>query len=811
MSKIVVKRKAEIYKELLLRQSQSRISVGSDGDNDLIISDKKVSGHHLVIEREGRRYFVTDLNSAFGTRVNGKPIEQKMRISSGDEILLGDHRLIFENILYENSGQVDEKPTTDLNEISDDLVELEIGVKANNKAEPKSRASDSSSPTTNLPQPSVEDAGKQPVVHYLIAIYGPLMGKKYRLNFGVTRIGRDKELNDIVINQNSVGEADTSISRRHATIIFEHDNFFILDKRSKTRTRLNRYQLKEDELRQLSPGDEIEIVSDKESTIFRFVAEGQENNNRPQKSGYWWIRNRRRLGSFVSFLLGAAAVLAAVYMFGKLMILIQKPVNNDFAESIFYAETNVDEIFLTPDEAAQNMTGLTPGIADLNGDSFPDLIYLDKIGYLRVINGKTRIRLWESITQYRAQPGTCPVLADVNANGLPDVIIATNQSVIYALEGATGNEIWASPILGGEFTGNPIVADLNGDGLPDIVACSRDGQVHIGYGRLTEPQWKTIGVDTEISNPASAGDVDGDGLPEIVFADKNGQIFIYDINKKAFTHNIDVNEQLQKAKGSLFERHEILRRIAVGPLNNDQFMDLLILTESNHLLALDVQANERIWYDRLKTEPDSGSLAPPNLADLNGDEIVDVVLATSDHKIVVFNGQGDGAGERQINWGYVEKQGQHFVSPPVLADINKDSYVDVIIADYNSGVKVFSGFNGEIIYHSTPDSSRENAIIGAPLVADVNGNGWLDILLRRNNDSFSLIKTNSRVKRGSIFWGQLHQNPLQNGFLPSTKQSLWKYYSVLAMSALLVLMLVFINGRCEWKRKLMFTRVSSDN
>ncbi|MDW7679418.1 MAG: VCBS repeat-containing protein, partial [bacterium] len=309
----------------------------------------------------------------------------------------------------------------------------------------------------------------------------------------------------------------------------------------------------------------------------------------------------------------------------------------------------------------------------------------------------------------------------------------------------------------------------------------------------------------------SAGDIDGDGLPEIVFAGKNGQVFIYDINKKAVTHNIDINEQLQKAKASLFESHEILRRIAVGPLNSDQYMDLLILTESNHLLAFDVQANERIWYDRLKIEPDSGSLAPPNLADLNGDEIADAVLATSDHKIVVFNGQGDGAGERQIRWGYVENQGQHFVSPPVLADINKDSYVDVIIADYNSGVMVLSGFNGKIIYHSTPDSNRENAIIGAPLVADVSGNGWLDILLRRNNDSFSLTKTNSRVMRGSIFWGQLHQNPLQSGFLALTKQPLWKYYSVLTVSALLVLMLVFINGQCEWKRKRIFTRASSDN
>ena len=104
MPKIVVKRKAEVYKEFPIRPFLSRITVGSEGDNDLIISDKKVSMHQFIIEKESNQYFITDTNSAFGTILNGKKIEKRNRLSSGDVIRIGDHSLIFENTIFENNN-----------------------------------------------------------------------------------------------------------------------------------------------------------------------------------------------------------------------------------------------------------------------------------------------------------------------------------------------------------------------------------------------------------------------------------------------------------------------------------------------------------------------------------------------------------------------------------------------------------------------------------------------------------------------------------------------------------------------------------
>ncbi len=109
MPKFVVKRKAEVYKEFPIRPFQSRIAIGSEGDNDLIIADKKVSMHHLIIEKEGTRYFVQDSQSAFGSFLNGEKISDRLPLSSGDEIKIGDHSLIFENVLFEKSALDDDQ------------------------------------------------------------------------------------------------------------------------------------------------------------------------------------------------------------------------------------------------------------------------------------------------------------------------------------------------------------------------------------------------------------------------------------------------------------------------------------------------------------------------------------------------------------------------------------------------------------------------------------------------------------------------------------------------------------------------------
>lgn len=82
------------------RQTQTgldkeRITIGRHLDNDVVLADRAVSGHHAMIITVLEDSFVEDLNSTNGTEVNGHPISRHP-LSQGDEILIGRNRLRYE-------------------------------------------------------------------------------------------------------------------------------------------------------------------------------------------------------------------------------------------------------------------------------------------------------------------------------------------------------------------------------------------------------------------------------------------------------------------------------------------------------------------------------------------------------------------------------------------------------------------------------------------------------------------------------------------------------------------------------------------
>ena len=807
MPKIVVKRKTETYKEFLLRPNQLRIKVGSEGDNDLIIADKNVSLYHLNVLKEGNQYFIEDLNSEAGTFLNGKKIEQRANLNDGDIISIGEHSLIFENALYEENGQTENQPGSRKEPTEPQTEKDAESGNLESEKNSSSSAIEKNSAEKEIEKNKVEDfevsiqKSEKFVPHSLLAIHGPYLGKKYNLKADITKIGRDQTLNDIIICETAEGEIDSSISRRHATIYFEDGNFFIRDKRSKTRTRVNQKQLDEDDMIQLSPGDEIQIVSDRDSTIFRFLESGKDDFSRPHKAGFWWDRNAFRLGKIVSFFLAAVLIILLTISYNNIKLIRQKPGILKFEERVLFTSENDQIIFLNQQEVLKNAAALAPAVADLNGDHFLDIVFLDKIGYLQVVDGKTYLPLWKENFPHRTQLPVGITLADMNDNDLPDIILAAHNSIIYVIDGNSGNEIWASPMLGGSFSGNPVVADLNGDKLFDVFICDQSGRLHIGFGGISNPEWTTLQVETKIACPPSAADFNNDGLPEVVFGSDQGQIFVHSGDQRKITNVINVNEELQKAKGTLFENHVIKQRIAAAKLNNDPYNDILILTDKNHLLAYDVFNNKRIWFDILKTDSDSGTALPATIGDLNGDKKMEVAVVTKDNKIVTYDGFGKGTGLKKINWGYVPRNNEQFVSLPVIADINKDQKNDILMANYNGGIEIFDGTNGKLLNEFAAANSDSFTVIGTPVVADLNNNGWLDILLRKNDNSFTLLESNNMVKQGSIIWGQFNYNALQNGCRLSFNNYKLLYFSIFVFSILLLILLVIVNLQASLRRK----------
>jgi hypothetical protein len=226
MPRIILKKKAEVLAEFGWPESNQTCSIGSGSGNDVVVADKTVSFSHLQIERRGPRHFVRDLKSAYGTFVNGIKINALTEISDGDAISVGEHTLLFRDAppaphamqdhadsrIGSRNEKTDTAPHSGPGHFQNDSVqEFDAGVpeasdierlrplrpeqefELDNLEKELADVIEQAAPERNSgPEAATAAAQKSP--YYLLAIHGPYLGKKFQLNFGETKIGRDARL-----------------------------------------------------------------------------------------------------------------------------------------------------------------------------------------------------------------------------------------------------------------------------------------------------------------------------------------------------------------------------------------------------------------------------------------------------------------------------------------------------------------------------------------------------------------------------------------------------------------------------------------
>ncbi|MDQ2077281.1 FHA domain-containing protein [Marinimicrobium sp. ABcell2] len=70
------------------------LTIGRSSDNQLVIDDATVSGHHAVIEKTAEGYQIRDLDSTNGVFVNGQRVSNRV-IGVDDTVVIGTHDLQF--------------------------------------------------------------------------------------------------------------------------------------------------------------------------------------------------------------------------------------------------------------------------------------------------------------------------------------------------------------------------------------------------------------------------------------------------------------------------------------------------------------------------------------------------------------------------------------------------------------------------------------------------------------------------------------------------------------------------------------------
>jgi VCBS repeat-containing protein len=176
---------------------------------------------------------------------------------------------------------------------------------------------------------------------------------------------------------------------------------------------------------------------------------------------------------------------------------------------------------------------------------------------------------------------------------------------------------------------------------------------------------------------------------------------------------------------------------AVGDVDGDGDIDLLVGSADGTLHAFVNNGSGSFLLTPLASAPfnvDFGDNSAPAFGDLDGDGKLDLVVGAADGKLRVFKNGGGGvfteltAGEYSFMGVDVGTNAK-----PVLADVNGDSNIDLVVGDGSADLHYWVNVGGTFLQQSTFDSvpvgglSPGNGTDAAPAFVDIDGDGDLDL------------------------------------------------------------------------------------
>ena len=296
--------------------------------------------------------------------------------------------------------------------------------------------------------------------------------------------------------------------------------------------------------------------------------------------------------------------------------------------------------------------------------------------------------------------------------------------VALAAEAAFASDLLHSFVYSG--SGAMALGDFGHTGNPDLVTCGYSDGIrrykNAGNGALQAPE--TLATD-RVCSSLFVTDMNKDGIPDIVagFSPLLAKSYVVIILSKGDGTFASPSTYNSGVEGTRFDLVDV---------DGDGTPDVVLN---------DTYPSRVLW---MKGRPD-GTLAVPQtlidvgmyyhlIADLNGDNKLDLVFVGYDKKLYTALGNGDGTFQAVVG-GPAGVNSNFFMQ---AADIDNDHKVELIYLDrtrspYSSWVMKGNG-DGSFQAPATLFSDRQVLAIG-----DVNGDGYTDVVATNATNGFSVF------------------------------------------------------------------------
>ena len=420
------------------------------------------------------------------------------------------------------------------------------------------------------------------------------------------------------------------------------------------------------------------------------------------------------------------------------------------------------------DSWATTIGNFTPNIVGAYDRNVKHVVYGEN-GYIYLSDGGTGEVAWRlNADQSDGNDNdndtirTAPTLGYFNDNSLLDIIIGTTDGNLYMYEpeiiydkdngySYSTNNVYSEKVwevkIGENFTqSSPVIGNLDGDTFPDILVSSGDNLSAIS-GITGTPLWNRTLPGNLVSSPV----IYKDGQKKRVLVNTFRQM---DLNYSAWFFDGETGTVLDWIYfdlGITLLNVYLLTSPAVGFLDgvSDTNSDLIICTPSEFMIT--GITNGRVYvYNQNRTlkwstaQPRITNItgqidATPAVGDLDGDGIPEIVIVSYfgldsiGHITHVYAFHGNNG---SLLWEITKDTigapqplftNERAISSPVLADVNTDGYLDVMFAT-SPDLYAVSGTNGSTLWDiSLPGTGRQ--LWSTPAAGDIDNDGFLDVVL----------------------------------------------------------------------------------
>lgn len=323
-------------------------------------------------------------------------------------------------------------------------------------------------------------------------------------------------------------------------------------------------------------------------------------------------------------------------------------------------------------------------------------------------------------------------VADIDNDGKLEIVFGTyfNDRHLYAVNAEDGTVLWKKKSEKGPFDASVAIIDIDKDGKLEVfTGDSSTGTLFCLNGKDGTEKW-TIKLPNSTDSPPAIADIDNDGVLEIVVGSMwkhngKGNVSVYRADNQKLVWSKEVKGCVQSAP-------------CLVDLNGDKVIDVVVASwrGDNAVHAFSGKDGERLWkFDTMDGEDKShlGSYHGVAAGPLEKDGPIHLVVGTCHKKngtFYVIDAKGKEVWKKELN--------EYLFAPPYIVDMDNDEKSEIIVCGTN--IHVFSTDQKE-------KWSVKGQSMRGPVFVDIDGDKDLDLVIGTSNNILAFDG-----KKGDELW-----------------------------------------------------------